>query len=56
MPRAKVKEDHIMTFNDIFKSSFLQNVTSISILDMIIAMLLAFAIGIFIYLDRKSVV
>lgn len=54
MPRAKVKEDHIMTFNDIFKSSFLQNVTSISILDMIIAMLLAFAIGIFIYLIYKK--
>ena len=43
-----------MTFNDIFKSSFLQNVTSISILDMIIAMLLAFAIGIFIYLIYKK--
>ena len=43
-----------MTFNDIFKSSFLQNVTSISILDMLIAMLLAFAIGIFIYLIYKK--
>ena len=42
-----------MTFNDIFKSSFLQNVTSITILDMIIAMLLAFALGLFIYLVYK---
>ena len=28
-----------MTFNDIFKSSFLENVTSISLLDMGIALL-----------------
>ena len=27
-----------MTFNDIFKSSFLENITSVSILDMIIAL------------------
>lgn len=39
-----------MTFNDIFKSSFLENVTSISIFDMVIAMVLAFAIGMFIFL------
>ena len=38
-----------MTFNDIFKSSFLENVTSISILDMVLAMILAFAIGMFIF-------
>ena len=43
-----------MTFNDIFKSGFLQNVTSISILDMAIAMLLAFALGLFIYLIYKK--
>jgi uncharacterized membrane protein YhiD involved in acid resistance len=43
-----------MTFNDIFKSSFLENVTSISILDMVIAMALAFAIGLFIYLVYKK--
>ena len=30
-----------MTFNDIFKSSFLNNVTSISIFDMVLALLLA---------------
>ena len=39
-----------MTFNDICKSSFLENVTSISIFDMVIAMVLAFAIGMFIFL------
>lgn len=43
-----------MTFNDIFKSSFLENVTSVSILDMIIAMILAFAIGMFIFLVYKK--
>lgn len=39
-----------MTFNDIFKSSFLENVTSVSILDMLLAMILAFALGMFIFL------
>ncbi len=43
-----------MTFNDIFKSSFLENVTSISILDMALAMVLAFAIGMFIFLIYKK--
>ena len=43
-----------MTFNDIFKSSFLENVTSISILDMALALLLAFGIGLFIFLIYKK--
>lgn len=43
-----------MTFNDIFKSSFLENVTSISVLDMVIAMVLAFAIGLFIFFVYKK--
>ena len=43
-----------MTFNDIFKSSFLQNVTSVSILDMVIAMALAFCIGLFIFFVYKK--
>ncbi len=43
-----------MTFNDIFKSSFLENVTSVSILDMAIAMVLAFALGMFIFLVYKK--
>lgn len=38
-----------MTFNDIFKSSFLENMASVSILDMVIALLLAFGIGLFIF-------
>ncbi len=38
-----------MTFNDIFKSSFLNNITSISIFDMSLALLLAFGVGMFIF-------
>ena len=43
-----------MTFNDIFKSSFLENVTSISILDMALALLLAFGVGLFIFSIYKQ--
>ena len=37
-----------MTFSDIFKSNFLDRVTSISILDMFLALALAFLLGLFI--------
>ncbi len=43
-----------MTFQDIFKSSFLENITSVSILDMFIALVLAFGIGLFIFLVYKK--
>ena len=43
-----------MTFNDIFKSSFLENVTSVSILDMAIALVLAFGLGMLIFLVYKK--
>ena len=43
-----------MTFSDIFKSSFLENVTSVSILDMLLALVLAFAVGMFIFLIYKK--
>lgn len=43
-----------MTFNDIFKSSFLENITSVSILDMAIALVLAFGLGLFIFLVYKK--
>ena len=43
-----------MTFNDIFKSSFLENVSSVSILDMTIALVLAFGLGMFIFLVYKK--
>lgn len=43
-----------MTFQDIFKSSFLENITSVSILDMLLALALAFGIGMFIFLVYKK--
>lgn len=43
-----------MTFNDIFKSSFLENVTSVSVLDMVVALLLAFGLGLFIFFVYKK--
>ena len=43
-----------MTFSDIFKSSFIENVTSVSILDMVIAMALAFCLGLFIFFVYKK--
>ena len=43
-----------MSFTDIFKSSFLENVTSVSILDMVLALVLAFGIGMFIFLIYKK--
>lgn len=43
-----------MNFNDIFKSSFLENVTSVSILDMVVALALAFGIGLFIFMVYKK--
>jgi len=42
-----------MTFNDIFKSSFLENVTSFSLLDTVIALILSLVIGLFIYYIYK---
>ena len=38
-----------MTFSDILKSSFLEKVTAISPLDAVIAMAVAFALGLFIF-------
>ena len=43
-----------MTFQDIFKSGFLENVNAISVLDMTIALVLAFALGLFIFYIYKK--
>ena len=43
-----------MGFNDIFRSSFLENVSSVSLLDMGIALALAFCLGLFIFLVYKK--
>ena len=42
------------TFNDIFKSNFLENVSSFSVLDMVIALALAFVLGLFIFFVYKK--
>ena len=43
-----------MTFNDIFKSNFLDNITSVNIFDMLLALILAFGIGLFIFYVYKK--
>lgn len=43
-----------MTFSDIFKSSFLENVTAVSVVDMVLTILLSFCIGLFIFLVYKK--
>ena len=43
-----------MTFNDIFKSSFLENVTAVSILDIVLALTLAYCLGLFIFFIYKK--
>ena len=43
-----------MTFNDIFKSSFLENVSAVSLFDMLLALVLAFCLGMFIFLVYKK--
>jgi len=43
-----------MTFNDIFKSSFLENVTEFSLTDVVLAMLASLLLGMFIYLVYKK--
>ena len=44
-----------MSFNDIFKSSFLENVTAVSITDMALALVLSFCLGLFIFLVYKKI-
>lgn len=43
-----------MSFNDIFNSSFLENFTSVGVLDMAISLVLSFALGLFIFLVYKK--
>ncbi len=43
-----------MTFNDIFKSNFLENVTGVSIFDTLTALILAFCLGLFIFFVYKK--
>lgn len=43
-----------MTFSDIFKSSFLENISAVSPLDMVLTIVLAFGIGLFIFFVYKK--
>ena len=43
-----------MTFNDIFKSSFLENISAVTVLDMALTLALAFGIGLFIFFIYKK--
>ena len=43
-----------MTFQDIFKSSFLENISSISVIDIMLTIVLSFGIGLFIFLIYKK--
>lgn len=43
-----------MSFNDIFKSSFLENITEFSVLDTLLGLAVALVIGLFIFLIYKK--
>lgn len=43
-----------MGFGDIFKSGFLENVTAISVLDMVLVLILSFALGLYIFFIYKK--
>ena len=43
-----------MTFNDIFKSGFLENITEFSAVDTLIGMLFALVIGLFVFMVYKK--
>lgn len=44
----------MITFNDIFKSNFLDNITGVSMIDMIVAIVLSFCVGLFIFFIYKK--
>ena len=43
-----------MNFKDIFKSDFLEAITSVNVADMAITLILAFGLGMFIFLVYKK--
>ena len=53
MPIHSIMTDSI-SFKDIFKSSFLENITAVSVLDMALTIALAFGIGLFIFFVYKK--
>ncbi|MBR5947138.1 MAG: DUF4956 domain-containing protein [Clostridia bacterium] len=43
-----------MTFSDIFKSSFLENIAAVTVLDVVLTLVLSFGIGLFIFFVYKK--
>ena len=43
-----------MTFSDIFKSSFLKNISTLSTVDVLLALGLSFVLGLFIFIVYKK--
>lgn len=43
-----------MSFNDIFKSSFLENISAVTVLDVVLTLVLSFGIGLFIFFVYKK--
>ena len=43
-----------MTFNNIIESACVENITAVSVFDMVLAMVLSFGIGLFIFLIYKK--
>lgn len=54
LKNLKLEEREQMTFNDVFKSSFLESVSEFSVLDTILALCLALLIGLFIFVIYKK--
>lgn len=54
LPNSAAQTTTVFNFNDVFKSSFLDTMTTFSILDLIIGLGLAFVIGLFIFLVYKK--
>ena len=48
------EETHTMSFNDIFKSSFLESVTEFSLIDTVLGLAAALVIGLFIFVIYKK--
>ena len=48
------EETHPMSFNDIFKSSFLESVTEFSLIDTVLGLAAALVIGLFIFVIYKK--
>ncbi len=49
-----IRKEKIMTFSDVFKSGFLNNINSFSVVDVLLALGLAFVLGLFIFIIYKK--